>query len=82
MATCASCGKTFDELRYQVVIFGIHGSFDSSDCAQKEWLRLQSRRRLFAALGEQEATRLLAETAAPVRSQQDPPPDLPAAAFV
>ena len=34
MAECQTCGGSFDECAYQVVIWGL-GSFDSVECAEK-----------------------------------------------
>lgn len=59
-AVCVSCGKSFDEFRYQVVTAGIHGSFDSIDCAEKERRRQLARQRLISMLGEEQAALLLA----------------------
>lgn len=80
-AVCASCGKSFDELRYQVVIRGIHGPFDSIDCAEREWRRQLSRRRLISILGEEQAARLLGETVVPTPDRRESPTEPSAAAL-
>lgn len=34
MAECQTCGRSFDERAYQVIVWGL-GSFDSVECAEK-----------------------------------------------
>jgi transposase-like protein len=80
-AVCASCGKSFDELRYQVVIRGIHGPFDSIDCAEREWRRQLSRQRLITTLGEEQAARLFGETVVPAPERRESRPEPPAVAL-
>ena len=45
MAECQTCGGSFDECAYQVIVWGL-GSFDSVECAEKA---LQRRARRVAA---------------------------------
>ena len=45
MAECQTCGGSFDECAYQVIVWGL-GSFDSVECAEKA---LQRRARRAAA---------------------------------
>jgi hypothetical protein len=45
MAECQTCGGSFDECAYQVIVWGL-GSFDSVECAEKA---LQRRARQAAA---------------------------------
>jgi hypothetical protein len=45
MAECQTCGGSFDECAYQVIVWGL-GSFDSVECAEKA---LQRRARRTAA---------------------------------
>ena len=45
MTECQTCGGSFDECAYQVIVWGL-GSFDSVECAEKA---LQRRARRAAA---------------------------------
>jgi hypothetical protein len=45
MAECQTCGGSFDESAYQVIVWGL-GSFDSVECAERA---LQRRARRAAA---------------------------------
>ena len=47
MAECQTCGGSFDECEYQVIIWGL-GSFDSVECAEKA-LQRRARRATAAA---------------------------------
>jgi hypothetical protein len=38
MAICQTCGVSFDERKYQVVVSEL-GSFESIECAEKAWRR-------------------------------------------
>ena len=80
MTVCPACGRTFDELRHQVVVDGIDGPFDSFDCAESAQRRQLSRRRLVAAVGEAEAARLLADDLVPAQRHEDPPQAPPSVA--
>jgi hypothetical protein len=62
MAECQTCGGSFDECAYQVIVWGL-GSFDSVECAEKA---LQRRARRAAA-----AT-TLAQAPAPSPAQSGP----------
>ena len=35
VVVCSVCGEAFDEYLYQVCLPGLHGSFDSVDCATR-----------------------------------------------
>jgi hypothetical protein len=52
VAECQTCGGSFDECAYQVVIWGL-GSFDSVECAERALHRRA--RRAAAAEGFEEA---------------------------
>jgi hypothetical protein len=47
VAECQTCGGSFDECAYQVIVWGL-GSFDSVECAEKAMQR-QARRAAAAA---------------------------------
>jgi len=47
VAKCQTCGGSFDECAYQVIVWGL-GSFDSVECAEKAMQR-QARRAAAAA---------------------------------
>jgi hypothetical protein len=47
MAECQTCGGSFDECAYQVIVWGL-GSFDSVECAEKA-LHRRARRAAAAA---------------------------------
>jgi hypothetical protein len=68
MAECQTCGGSFDECAYQVIVWGL-GSFDSVECAEKA---LQRRaRRAAAAATLAQAPSHPAEQSAPLRPALD-----------
>ena len=49
VARCRYCGKEFDVRRFQVVVIGSHGVYDSTECARLDddgqaFLRRKTRR--------------------------------------
>jgi hypothetical protein len=68
MAECQTCGGSFDECAYQVIVWGL-GSFDSVECAEKA---LQRRaRRAAAAATLAQAPSQPAEQSVPLRPALD-----------
>jgi len=65
VAECQTCGRSFDERAYQVIVWGL-GSFDSVECAEKALWR--KRRRVRAAEGFVPAASDAATRATPSRS--------------
>ncbi len=51
VAECQTCGGSFDECAYQVIVWGL-GSFDSVECAEKAMQRQARRAAAAATLAE------------------------------
>jgi hypothetical protein len=51
VAECQTCGGSFDECAYQVIVWGL-GSFDSVECAERAMQRRARRATAAAALAE------------------------------
>jgi hypothetical protein len=51
VAKCQTCGGSFDECAYQVIVWGL-GSFDSVECAEKAMQRQARRDAAAATLAE------------------------------
>jgi hypothetical protein len=51
VAKCQTCGGSFDECAYQVIVWGL-GSFDSVECAEKAMQRQARRAAAAATLAE------------------------------
>ena len=52
MAICQTCGRSFDERGYQIIVWGL-GAFDSVECAEKEMQRQTRRADLADALARE-----------------------------
>jgi hypothetical protein len=51
VAECQTCGGSFDECAYQVIVWGL-GSFDSVDCAERAMQRRARRARAASTLAD------------------------------
>jgi len=68
VAECQTCGGSFDECAYQVIVWGL-GSFDSVECAEKAMQR-RARRAAAAATFAEAASRSTMQ-AAPLGAAPD-----------
>jgi hypothetical protein len=69
VAVCQTCGQSFDERGYQIIVWGL-GAFDSVECAEKA-MRRQSRQASLAEELARELSGLTSEMAPPTPSDLD-----------